>query len=100
MDREVAHYMRDNVRPAALPGAVYLLEEFLEGTTDPLYCREFVHGRPMKTKLVAVHQHRSYQANGGPHRRRCAGRRVDGVALGRVPIDIALSCNGHARTEA
>lgn len=31
-----------------LPLAVYLLEEFLEGTTDPYYEGEVVHGRPMK----------------------------------------------------
>ena len=31
--------------------AVYLLEEFLEGTTDPHYGGEFVHGRPMKGHL-------------------------------------------------
>ena len=31
-----------------LPYAVYLLEEFLESTTDPHYGGEFVHGRPMK----------------------------------------------------
>ncbi len=34
-----------------LPYAVYLLEEFLEGTTDPHYGGEFVHGRPMKGHL-------------------------------------------------
>ena len=34
-----------------LPYAVYLLEEFLEGTTDPYYGGEFVHGRPMKGHL-------------------------------------------------
>ena len=77
IDREVAHYMRDNgydlrhyleenwfrIGPDLvgkiriynpemdqfyLPYAVYLLEEFLEGTTDPHYRGEFVHGRPMK----------------------------------------------------
>ena len=77
IDREVAHYMRDNgydlrryleenwsrIGPDLvgkiriynpemdqfyLPYAVYLLEEFLEGTTDPHYDGEFVHGRPMK----------------------------------------------------
>ena len=77
VDREVAHYMRDNgydlrhyleenwsrIGPDLvgkiriynpemdqfyLPYAVYLLEEFLEGTTDPHYSGEFVHGRPMK----------------------------------------------------
>jgi hypothetical protein len=31
-----------------LPLAVYLLEEFLESTTDPYYDGEVVHGRPMK----------------------------------------------------
>ena len=31
-----------------LPLAVYLLEEFLESTTDPYYAGEVVHGRPMK----------------------------------------------------
>ena len=31
-----------------LPYAVYLLEDFLEGTTDPHYGGEIVHGRPMK----------------------------------------------------
>ena len=31
--------------------AVYLLEEFLEGTTDPHYGGEVVHGRPMKGHL-------------------------------------------------
>ena len=77
IDREVAHYMRDNgydlrhyleenwsrIGPDLvgkiriynpemdqfyLPYAVYLLEEFLESTTDPHYDGEFVHGRPMK----------------------------------------------------
>ena len=28
--------------------AVYLLEDFLEGTSDPRYGGGFVHGRPMK----------------------------------------------------
>jgi hypothetical protein len=80
IDREVAHYMRDNgydlrhyleenwsrIGPDLvgkihiynpemdqfyLPYAVYLLEEFLEGTTDPYYGGEFVHGRPMKGHL-------------------------------------------------
>ncbi len=31
-----------------LPLAVYLLEDFLESTTDPYYAGEVVHGRPMK----------------------------------------------------
>jgi len=31
-----------------LPLAVYLLEDFLEGTTSPAYGGEVVHGRPMK----------------------------------------------------
>ncbi len=31
--------------------AVYLLERFLEGTTDPYYGGEVVHGRPMKGHL-------------------------------------------------
>lgn len=31
-----------------LPLAVYLLEEFLESTTDPYYGGDFVHGRPLK----------------------------------------------------
>ena len=77
IDREVAYYMRDNgydlrhylaenwsrIGPDLvgkiriynpemdqfyLPYAVYLLEEFLEGTTDPHYRGEVVHGRPMK----------------------------------------------------
>ncbi len=80
IDREVALYMRDNgydlrhyleenwsrIGPDLvgkiriynpemdqfyLPYAVYLLEEFLEGTTDPHYGGEFVHGRPMKGHL-------------------------------------------------
>ena len=80
LDREVAIYMRDNgydlrhyleeswsrIGPDLvgkiriynpemdqfyLPYAVYLLEEFLEGTTDPHYGGEFVHGRPMKGHL-------------------------------------------------
>ena len=80
IDREVAHHMRDNgydlrhylqenwphIGPDLvgkiriynpemdqfyLPYAVYLLEEFLEGTTDPHYGGEFVHGRPMKGHL-------------------------------------------------
>ena len=77
IDREVALYMRDNgydlrhyleenwprIGPDLvgkiriynpemdqfyLPYAVYLLEEFLEGTTDPHYGGEIIHGRPMK----------------------------------------------------
>lgn len=77
IDREVAHYMRDNgydlrhyleknwdrIGPSLkgklriynpemdsfyLPYAVYLLEEFLESTTDPFYAGEVIHGRPMK----------------------------------------------------
>ena len=77
IDRDVAHYMRDNgydlrhyleknwkdIGPSLvdkirvytgdmdhfyLAFAVYLLEEFLEGTTDPYYDGEFVYGRPMK----------------------------------------------------
>ncbi len=77
IDREVAYYMRDNgydlrhyletrwpeIGPKLvgkiriynpemddfyLPNAVYLLEEFLESTTDPYYGGEVVHGRPMK----------------------------------------------------
>ena len=77
IDREVAHYMRDNgydLRHYAeenwsrigpdlvgkiriynpemdhfyLPYAVYLMEDFLEGTTDPHYGGEFIHGAPMK----------------------------------------------------
>ena len=80
IDREVAHHMRDNgydlrlyleenwsrIGPDLagkiriynpemdqfyLPYAVYLLEEFLEGTTDPPYGGEVVHGRPMKGHL-------------------------------------------------
>ena len=80
IDREVAHYMRGNgydlrhyleenwsrIGPDLagkiriynpemdqfyLPYAVYLLEEFLEGTTDPPYGGEVVHGRPMKGHL-------------------------------------------------
>lgn len=31
-----------------LPYAVYLLEDFLESTTDPYYAGEVIHGRPMK----------------------------------------------------
>jgi len=31
-----------------LPYAVYLLEDFLENTTDPYYGGEVIHGRPMK----------------------------------------------------
>ena len=77
IDREVAHYMRDNgydLRHYAeenwsrigpdlvgkiriynpemdhfyLPYAVYLMEEFLESTTDPYYAGEVIHGAPMK----------------------------------------------------
>ena len=77
IDREAAFYMRDNgydvrhylsenwsrIGPDLvgkiriynpemdqfyLPYAVYLLEEFLEGTTNPHYGGEIVHGRPMK----------------------------------------------------
>jgi hypothetical protein len=77
IDREVAEYMRDQgydlrhylesrwseIGPHLvgkihiynpemdhfyLPLAVYLLEEFLEGTTDPHYGGEVVHGRPLK----------------------------------------------------
>lgn len=77
IDREVAHYMRDNgydlrhysetrwpeIGPQLvgkiriynpemddfyLPYAVYLLAEFLESTTDPHYGGEVIHGRPMK----------------------------------------------------
>ena len=77
IDREVAFYMRDNgydLRHYAeenwsrigpdlvgkiriynpemdhfyLPYAVYLMEEFLESTTDPHYAGEFIHGAPMK----------------------------------------------------
>jgi len=77
IDREVAHYMRDNgydlrhyleknwdrigtflvgkirvynpeMDSFYLPYAVYLLEEFLENTTDPYYGGEVIHGRPMK----------------------------------------------------
>ena len=77
IDRDVAVYMRDNgydlrhyleehwprIGPDLvgkiriynpemdqfyLPYAVYLLEDFLEGTTDPYYGGEIVHGRPMK----------------------------------------------------
>jgi hypothetical protein len=77
IDREVAHYMRDNgydlryyieknwskIGPHLvgkirlynpemddfyLPLAVYLLEDFLESTTDPYYGGEVIHGRPMK----------------------------------------------------
>ena len=77
IDRDVAFYMRDNgydlrhyleenwrrIGPDLvgkiriynpemdqfyLPYAVYLLEDFLEGTTDPHYGGEIVHGRPMK----------------------------------------------------
>ncbi len=80
IDRDVAFYMRDNgydlrhyleenwsrIGPDLvgkiriynpemdqfyLPYAVYLLEEFLEGTTDSHYGGEFVHGRPMKGHL-------------------------------------------------
>ena len=80
IDREVAHYMRDHgydlrhyleenwsrIGPDLagkiriynpemdqfyLPYAVYLLEDFLEGTTDPHYGGEVVHGRPMKGHL-------------------------------------------------
>ena len=80
IDREVALYIRDNgydlryyleenwprIGPDLvgkiriynpemdqfyLPYAVYLLEEFLEGTTDPYYGGEIVHGRPMKGHL-------------------------------------------------
>ena len=31
-----------------LDASVYLLEEFLEGTTNPAYAGEFIHGRPQK----------------------------------------------------
>ena len=77
IDRDVALYMRDNgydlrhyleenwrrIGPDLvgkiriynpemdqfyLPYAVYLLEDFLEGTTDPHYGGEIVHGRPLK----------------------------------------------------
>ena len=77
IDREVAFHMRDNgydlrhylaehwsrIGPDLvgkiriynpemdqfyLSYAVYLLEEFLEGTTDPHYGGDVVHGRPMK----------------------------------------------------
>jgi len=77
IDREVAYYMRDNgydlryyleknwpvigsslkgkiriynpeMDSFYLPYAVYLLEEFLESTTDPYYAGEVIHGRPMK----------------------------------------------------
>ena len=80
IDREVAFHMRDNgydlrhylaenwsrIGPDLvgkiriynpemdqfyLSYAVYLLEEFLEGTTDPHYGSEVVHGRPMKGHL-------------------------------------------------
>ena len=80
IDRSVAHYMRDHgydlrhyleenwsrIGPDLvgkiriynpemdqfyLPYAVYLLEDFLEGTTDPHYGGEVVHGRPMKGHL-------------------------------------------------
>jgi hypothetical protein len=75
IDREVAHYMRDNgydlshyiqtnwptIGPDLvgklhiavgdmdnyyLNGAVYLLEDFLEGTKDPYYAGSFTYGRP------------------------------------------------------
>lgn len=77
IDRDVALYMRDNgydlrhfleqnwsdVGPDLvgkiriynpemddffLPLAVYLMEDFLEGTTDPYYDGAIIHGRPMK----------------------------------------------------
>ena len=77
IDREVANYMREHgydlrhyietnwaeIGPKLvgklhifnpemdhfyLPLAVYLLEDFLESTTDPYYAGEVVHGRPMK----------------------------------------------------
>ena len=77
IDRQVAHYMRDNgydlrhyievkwseIGPKLvgklhiynpemddfyLPNAVYLLEEFLKNTTNPHFGGEVVHGRPMK----------------------------------------------------
>ena len=80
IDRGVAYYMRDNgydlrhyleenwsrIGPDLvgkihvynpemdqfyLTYAVYLLEEFLEGTADPHYGGEVVHGRPMKGHL-------------------------------------------------
>ena len=80
IDHEVAHYMRDNgydlrhhlaeswsrIGPDLagkiriynpemdqfyLTYAVYLLEEFLEATTDPHYGGEVVHGRPRKGHL-------------------------------------------------
>ena len=80
IDREVAHYMRDNgydlrhylaenwsrIGPDLagkiriynpemdhfyLTYSVYLLEEFLAGTTGPHYGGEVVHGRPMKGHL-------------------------------------------------
>jgi hypothetical protein len=77
IDKEVAHYWRDKgydlrhfiethwdtIGPSLvgkiflfnpemddfyLPYAVYLLEDFLESTTDPYYAGKVVHGRPMK----------------------------------------------------
>jgi len=77
IDREVAFYMRENgydlryyleenwaeIGPDLvgkitifnpemddfyLPLAVYLMEDFLENTTDPYYDGEIIHGRPMK----------------------------------------------------
>ena len=77
IDRDVAHYMRDNgsdlryyleenwpeigddlvgkiriynpeMDDFYLPLAVYLMEDFLENRTDPYYDGAIVHGRPMK----------------------------------------------------
>ena len=77
IDRDVAHYMRDNgydlryyleenwseigddlvgkiriynpeMDDFYLPLAVYLMEDFLESTTDPYYDGAIIHGRPMK----------------------------------------------------
>ncbi len=102
IDREVAYYMRDNgydLRHYAeenwsqigpdlvgkiriynpemdhfyLPYAVYMMEEFLESTTNPHYGGEFIHGRPMMghgwspiTNAELIRQMASHMASRSP----------------------------------
>ena len=117
IDRAVAHYMRDNgydlrhyleanwsrIGPDLvgkirvynpemdqfyLTYAVYLLEEFLEGTTGPPLRRRSRPRPPHEgPPLVALHQRPPRAADGRPRGPKRSCRRIDGVARrGRLTV--------------
>ena len=99
IDREVAHYMRDNVRPAALPGAVYCWRSSSKARpirpTAASSCTA-ARRRPSWspfTNTDLIKRMADHIAANSP-----AGTSTAWHSAG--PDRIALSCNGHARTEA